>query len=467
MAHHAPGSQATARTRSRRRAAATHRDEKKYFHRKRTQKRRWQDQLQTTTIYRLAPDAELTDIQNSILWTTHSFNSAGQRPYRGSIATLLRLDVRTVVKHIEWFQEKGFLDADMCVVADPRHWLDAAPKVSGEPDVRWEEFAAEWVASRYDCGGKPYFALSYAHFRRSLRHSCEEMAQAGYASVKIRDYWEREVPGAYANDRDSVRLLLMEYFVERVFHRMFPAVEQITTRNRQTGKFHGCDSLGLLRQVTSSTVRTMKARLVEGGVEALELWCPDFSSLGATARRPETADVANRTSVRTTMACGYPVRKLPCDREGFAKMFIRDAPELDCENWLERILTSPRYKEEPEETYLACGGGPERPPRAARKKPRTAAGRAEREGVKSETRTRRKAGGMTARRARPLRNRPQEFPAIISEFTGIGFSRPVRHPRPPVHCLAVADKPRSAARRSPGCPCASIPPFRPGSAGRR
>ena len=77
------------------------RDRGNYFHRKRTRKRKWQDELQTTTIYRLAPDAGLTDVQNGILWTTHSFNSTGQRPYPSSIGKLLRLDVRTVVKHIE------------------------------------------------------------------------------------------------------------------------------------------------------------------------------------------------------------------------------------------------------------------------------------------------------------------------------------------------------------------------------
>ena len=110
-------------------------EQKNCFHRKRTHKRRWQDQLQTTTVYRLAPDAELTDVQNSILWTAHSFNSAGQRPYPSSLAKLLRLDIRTVVKHLKRLQENGFLDSDMSVVADPRHWQDAAPKLSGDPEV--------------------------------------------------------------------------------------------------------------------------------------------------------------------------------------------------------------------------------------------------------------------------------------------------------------------------------------------
>ena len=232
--------------------------------------------------------------------------------------------------------------------------MDAAPKPKDDPDVRWEEFADEWVGSRYDDSYAPRFALSYAHFRRSLRHGCDAMAEAGYTSTGIRDYWAQKVPEACASDKESVRLLLMEYLVERVFHRMFPAVEQVTRRNRQLGKFHGNDSLGLLRQMTSSTVRTMKARLVEGGPEALELWCPDFSSLGAATRRPGAEDVGSRAPMRTTMSNGYRVRQLPCDRAGFETMFSRDARELR-ETWLERILTSPQYKEEPEETYLACG----------------------------------------------------------------------------------------------------------------
>ena len=223
-------------------------DEKKYFHRKRTQKRKWQNEFQTTTVYRLAPDAELTDIQNGILWTVHSFNSAGQRPYPSSVAKLLRLDCRTVVKHIELLREKGYLDADGCVCADPCRWQDATPRLPGDPEVRWEEFATEWVGSRYDdsyCGGKTIFALTRSHFRRSLQDGCESMARAGYTSVQIRDYWEREVPEACRGDGS---LVLMEYLAERIFWKMFEAVERVTKQNRQLGKFHGDNSLGLLRK---------------------------------------------------------------------------------------------------------------------------------------------------------------------------------------------------------------------------
>jgi hypothetical protein len=145
----------------------------------------------------------------------------------------------------------------------------------------------------------------------------------------------------------------MECFVERVFWKMFEAVEQVTSRNRQLGKFHGNDSRGLLRQVTSATVRTMKARLVEGGLEALELWCPDFSLLGATTRRPKRENGGSRAPMTT--AGGYPCRKLPCDRTGFAKMLRSDAPELDRDLWLERILGASQYKDDPERLYLDCG----------------------------------------------------------------------------------------------------------------
>ena len=53
----------------------------------------------------------------------------------------------------------------------------------------------------------------------------------------------------------------------------------MTNRNRQLGKFHG----GLpwaAAQATASTARAARARLVEGGVEALETWCPGLLVVG-------------------------------------------------------------------------------------------------------------------------------------------------------------------------------------------
>ena len=323
-------------------------DENKYFHRKRTQKRRWQDQLQSTTIYRLCPDAELTEVQNSILWTIHSFNSAGQRPHSKSIAKLLRLDCRTVVKHVRQLQERGYLDADLSVVADPRHWRDAAKKLPGDPQTMWDDYAEHWVDSRYDLDFKPRFAVCRAQFRQSLQDACDSMAEAGYTSAQIRDYWERAVPEACRGD---CQLLLLEYFVHRLFYKLFPAVERETSHNRQLGKFHGDCSLGLLKKVTAAQIRAMKARLVEGGVEGLELWCPDFTSLGA-AMRPKTG------------RCGRPVAETAVERpasgnsrcapDGFARMFSQDAPELDADAWLKRILASPRFADDPDQLYLDC-----------------------------------------------------------------------------------------------------------------
>ncbi len=326
-------------------------DEQKFFHRKKTQKRRWQDQLQTTTIYRLVPDAELTDIQNAVLWTIHSFNSTGQRPHVRSVAKLLRLDYRTVDKHLKWLQEHGYLDADLSVCADPRHWQDAAPRLPGDPEARWDDFAAEWVASRYDDGyneRKPRFAIAYPQVRRSLHDGCADMAQAGYTSVQIRDYWERVVPDACQGD---FRLVLMEYFVERIFYKMFPAIEGETNRNRQLGKFHGQNSLGLLRQATAVQARTMKARLMERGIEGLESWCPDFSSLG-TIMRPKARNVVSRVS--EPKAENYSPSERRGDRESFERMLRKDAPELDCDLWLARIMGSQQFRDDPEQFYLDC-----------------------------------------------------------------------------------------------------------------
>ena len=327
------------------------RDENKYFHRKRMPKHRWQDQFQTTTVYRLRPDAELTEIQNAVLWTVHSFNSNGKRPNPKSVARLLRLDHRTVNKHLQWLQEHGFLDADFHVIADPRHWQDVAPKLAGAPEAKWSEFASGWVAARYG-QRKPHFALSPSHFQRSLQDACEAMAKAGYTSVLIRNYWEQEVPQACRGD---CQLLLMDYLIDRTFWKMFEAVEKATARNRQLGKFHGDNSLGLLRKVTSGHLRAMKARLVEGGVEGLELWSADFSSLAVTVQ-PKA-----RTATPSSARCA-PVAAPRSDQQAFERLLSQDAPELDRNAWLPRILGSRRFKDDPEHLYLECGQALNNPP---------------------------------------------------------------------------------------------------------
>ena len=257
----------------------------------------------------------MIDLQNSVLWTVHSFNSAG-----------------------------------LHVAADPRDWQDAVPKLAGDLEVMWEEFAVQWVGSRYDdryCGGKTRFAISRSHLRRSLQEGCEAMAEAGYTSVQVRDYWEREVPEACRGDG---LLLLMEYFVERIFYKLFDAVETVTKRNRQAGRFHGENSLGLLRKETATTVRAMKARLVEGGVEGLELWSPDFSALGMTMRRAKAGGGQDRTPVAEI----YSSSKTLCDREEFDRMLRRYAPELDVEAWLRRIVESQQFRDDPEQLSLDC-----------------------------------------------------------------------------------------------------------------
>ena len=168
------------------------------------------------------------------------------------------------------------------------------------------------------------------------------MAKAGYTSVQVRDYWEREVSEACQGD---CRLLLMEYFVCRMFHKMFPSVEQVTLHNRQLGRFHGDSSLGLLRKTTASTVRTMKARLLDGGIEALETWCPDFSSLGAMTRQPRTQSDGRRAT--EPAAERHAVSKHRCDTEGFDRMLSQNAPELDRAVWLPRLLESRQFHARP------------------------------------------------------------------------------------------------------------------------
>ena len=124
--------------------------------------------------------------------------------------------------------------------------------------------------------------------------------------------------------------------------------------NRQLGKFHGDNSLGLLRKVTSGHVRAMKARLVEGGVEGLELWSADFSSLAVTVQ-PKA-----RTAAPSPARCA-PACKPPSDQQAFERLLSQDAPELDRNAWLPRILGSARFKDDPEDLYLKCGqalGGP-------------------------------------------------------------------------------------------------------------
>jgi hypothetical protein len=132
---------------------------------------------------------------------------------------------------------------------------------------------------------------------------------------------------------------------------MFDAVEKVTSRNRQLGKFHGENSFGLLRKVTAAQVRTMKARLVERGIEGLEMCSPDFSSLGAMMR-PKARIVKSRASEPAARDCSSRERR--CDREGFHQMLKRNAPELDTDLWLDRIMRSRRFQDDPEQLYLDC-----------------------------------------------------------------------------------------------------------------
>ncbi len=317
-------------------------DAGRYFHRKKNAKRKWQNEFQTTTIYLQCQDALLTDVQNTILWTIHSFNSMGKKPPLKSVATLLRLDYRTVARHLKVLQGKGCLDAELCVTADPRHWQDAAPKLEDAPEVRWDEFAAQWVTSRYDDGynhGKPRFALAFSQVRQSLHEGCSDMAAAGYTSVQIRDYWERVVPDACGSN--GQQLLLMEFFVERLFYKMFAAVEKSTNRNRHLGKFHGENSLGLLLKVTAGQIRTMRTCLLERGVQGLEFWSPDFSSLGVRTLPKIPSAPAGR-------------KRQSYDRTEFERLFAKQAPEVDRNSWLPRLMESPQFKEDPEQFYLDC-----------------------------------------------------------------------------------------------------------------
>ena len=266
----------------------------------------------------------------------------GKKPPLKSVATLLRLDYRTVTRHLKVLQEQGCLDADLCVTADPRHWQDAAPKPEDAPEVRWDTFAAEWVTSRYGDGynhGKPRFALAFSQIRQSLHEGCADMAKAGYTSVQIRDYWERVVPDACGTN--GQQLLLMEFFVERVFYKMFAAVETATNRNRQVGKFHGENSLGLLRKVTAGQIRTMRTCLLERGVQGLEFWSPDFSSLGVRTLPTIPSAPAGR-------------KRQSYDRNDFDRLFADNAPALDRSSWLPRVLESSQFKDDPHQLFLEC-----------------------------------------------------------------------------------------------------------------
>ena len=327
-------------------------DEKKHFHRKKTQKRRWQDQLQTTTVYRLAPGAELTDVQNGILWTVHCFNSAGQRPYplcrQAAQAGLPYGD-----KHLKWLQDHGYLGRGL--VRRRR-----SPALAGRETETPRRPRGQVGGVRRRVGREPV--------RRGLlpREDTLYHFPSGTSAVcsgTVARRWHRRATaasrcGTTGNGRfprrakATAELLLMEYFVCRMFWDMFDAVERVTKRNRQLGKFHGDNSLGLLRQQTAAQVRAMKARLVEGGVEALETWCPDFSSLGAMRSQPRRqGDGRKATEPRLER---HAASKHRCDSEGFDRMLSRNAPELDRAVWLPRLLESRQFQEDPEQLYLEC-----------------------------------------------------------------------------------------------------------------
>jgi hypothetical protein len=126
---------------------------------------------------------------------------------------------------------------------------------------------------------------------------------------------------------------------------MFEAVEKATKHNRQMGTFHGDSSDGLLRRITAGQIRAMRARLFEGGVQGLELWTPDLTSLGTTKRQP------NMQAVGVSVSSGPKIRY---DREAFVRLLRDRAPELDREAWLERIVASRQFEDDAEQLYLDC-----------------------------------------------------------------------------------------------------------------
>jgi hypothetical protein len=68
-----------------------------------------------------------------------------------------------------------------------------------------------------------------------------------------------------------------DYFVHRLWRKVWEAAERETTFHRKRGTFSGPNSLGLLKLKTSAAIKALAQKIKDDGWDVLNHWEPDFS----------------------------------------------------------------------------------------------------------------------------------------------------------------------------------------------
>jgi hypothetical protein len=216
---------------------------------------------------------QLTNLQNAVLWLLHSWQ---KRITAQGLATQLRCGRRSIYRAVDALQEFGLLDSYWATTISRRHlsfWQDKKeqhlPK-KGESQPIVSDCVMElcdW--SRHDWS-RFNFCGSLDQFFHRLNLSQVKMTFSNYNAKQIVEYWT----WAFGKLHSPTRF---DYFVHKLWWKVWEAAERETTTHRKQGTFSGPNSLGLLRLKTNAAIKALAEKIKADGWDTLNHWEPDFS----------------------------------------------------------------------------------------------------------------------------------------------------------------------------------------------
>jgi Fe2+ or Zn2+ uptake regulation protein len=252
-----------------------------WFHYKKNTNLPWQKRLSNFPMYRLRRDAgdqRLTNLQNAVLCLLHSWQ---KRITAQGLATQLRCGKRSVYRAADALQAMGLLDSFWTTTISRRHlslWQDKQDirqpsKGESQPLVCEQVMELrDWPRHNWSRFG---YCGSQDRFIDLLNLSQVRMAHGNYNAKQIVDYWAWVFEKLQSPTR-------FDYFVHKLWWKVWKAAEQETSIHRKQGTFSGPNSLGLLRLKTNAAIKALTEKIKTDGWDTLNSWEPDFSlALGA------------------------------------------------------------------------------------------------------------------------------------------------------------------------------------------
>jgi hypothetical protein len=218
-------------------------------------------------------DERLTNLQNAVLWLLHSWQ---KRITAQGLATQLRCGRRSVYRAVDALQALGLLDPFWATTISRRHlslWQDKKeqrqPSKGESQPVVCNHIMELCDWSRYDwsrfnfCGSEGKLIHWLCLFQT-------KMTQGNYNAKQIVDYWDAVFEKLQSPTK-------FDYFVHKLWWKVWEAAERETTIHRKQGTFSGPNSLGLLKLKTHAAMKALTEKIKEDGWDALYSWEPDFS----------------------------------------------------------------------------------------------------------------------------------------------------------------------------------------------